>query len=114
MLIETLIKTNEGEPDRNAARERKPNKEDKATPFSTLSDLTNRIEGHKLCWMIQRLTQHWGVSAGHLIQMHDGVMVPMDNLNPNGHAAKEMKTHIDKEILQDLAYYTRQQLNCWI
>ena len=44
MLIETLINTDEGEPDRNAARERKPNKDDKAISFSALSDLTNRIE----------------------------------------------------------------------
>jgi len=41
-------------------------------------------------------------------------MVSMDNLNPNGQAAKQMKTHIDKEILQDLTLHTRQQLNCWI
>ena len=46
--------------------------------------------------------------------MHDGVMVSMDNLNPNGQAAKQVKTHIDKEILQDLTFHTRQQLNCWI
>ena len=55
-----------------------------------------------------------GVSAGHLIQMHDGVMASMNNLNPNGKAAKQIKTHIDKEILKDLTFHTRQQLDCWI
>ena len=44
MLIGVLINTDEGEPDRNAARERKPNKDGKAISFLALSDLTIRIE----------------------------------------------------------------------
>ena len=41
-------------------------------------------------------------------------MVSMDNLNPNRQAAKQMKIYIDIEILKDLTFHTRQQLNCWI
>jgi hypothetical protein len=46
--------------------------------------------------------------------MHDGCMVEMMTLNPDGQAKLQGKTGIDQEILQDLTEYTRESLGVFI
>ena len=100
--------------DLEAAERSHPDKDERQLKFSALSDLLARIEDQKLACIINRLTTHWGINPKSTVLMHDGCMVEMQTLNPEGQAKLQGKTGIDQEILQDLTEYTRESMGVFI
>ena len=117
-VMHTLVEQIVSKEDFEAAKARSQSKGKQKTHqqlrFSALSDLAARIEQEKLNSVLQRLTEFWGIPTDTAILMHDGAMVDMSHLHPDGEAVKREKQSIDREILQDLTHHTRQTMNVYI
>ena len=112
--IESIVTKLAQDDDCHAARLRHPEKSERQIKFSALSSLLARIEDQKLSCVINRLTTYWGINPKSLVLMHDGCMVEMMTIRQDGQAAKENKTAIDQQILQDLTSYARESLGVFI
>ena len=113
-LVEQIVSEEYFKAAKARSQSKRKQKTDQQLRFSALSDLAARIEQEKLNCVLQRLTEFWGIPTDTAILMHDGAMVDMSHLHPDGEAVKRDKQSIDREILQDLTHHTRRTMNVYI